>query len=49
MRTVTFKLGKKTIVVRNVPDDYTDEEVKRLTIAYLLNLYLKRHSHTTNT
>ena len=36
MRKVSFKLGSKTIVVSNVPDNVSDTEAKKTAFVYLL-------------
>ena len=41
MKTRTFKIGAKTVTIQNIPDDFPDEEAKRLALLKLLDIAQK--------
>ena len=41
MKTRTFQIGAKTVTIENIPDDFPDEEVRRLAFLKLLELSQK--------
>ena len=41
MKTRTFQIGAKTVTVTNIPDDFPDEEARKLAILKLLDMAQK--------
>ena len=41
MKTRTFQIGAKTVTVTNIPDDFSDEEARKLALKKLLDIAQK--------
>lgn len=45
MRTVTIQLGMLMITCNDVPDDFSDEQVKKMAIRYLIAKQMEKHKN----
>ena len=45
MRTVTLQFGMLMITCNDVPDHFTDEQVKKMAIRYLLAKQMEKHKN----
>jgi hypothetical protein len=41
LKTRTFQIGAKKVIISNIPDDFPDEEARKLALLKLLDIYQK--------